>query len=135
VYLVSEVLYLSIAGFYYLCWKRNWLLRYRVQKAATMPDDALIRKCLEEVCIRSALVRIPFLFVLFDVFKFFKMEVYASIPPWPTVIRHWVIALAVNDTLFYWTHRLMHHRRLYKYSHKKHHEFRVRKRKANGKGI
>ncbi len=32
------------------------------------------------------------------------------------------IAIIVHDTWFYWTHRLMHHRRLFKYFHRVHHE-------------
>lgn len=32
------------------------------------------------------------------------------------------IAIIVHDTWFYWTHRLMHHRRLFKLFHRVHHE-------------
>lgn len=42
-YLVSEVWYLAIAGFYYTLWTQDWLLRYRIQKKAAMPDPALIK--------------------------------------------------------------------------------------------
>ena len=41
-YLVSEVWYLAIAGFYYACWKKDWLIRYRIQKKAAMPASDLI---------------------------------------------------------------------------------------------
>lgn len=44
-YLVSEVWYLVIAGFYYTLWTHDWLLRYRIQKKAAMPDPALIKVC------------------------------------------------------------------------------------------
>lgn len=33
-----------------------------------------------------------------------------------------VIAIVVHDTYFYWTHRLMHHRRLFRWFHRVHHE-------------
>ena len=32
-----------------------------------------------------------------------------------------VLTLVIHDTYFYWTHRLMHHPRLFKYFHKAHH--------------
>ena len=32
-----------------------------------------------------------------------------------------VLTLIIHDTYFYWTHRLMHHPRLFKYFHKVHH--------------
>ncbi len=33
-----------------------------------------------------------------------------------------VIAALIHDTWFYWTHRLMHHRKLFRWFHKVHHE-------------
>ncbi len=33
-----------------------------------------------------------------------------------------VIAIIVHDTYFYWTHRLMHHRRLFRWFHRVHHQ-------------
>lgn len=35
------------------------------------------------------------------------------------------IAIAVNDTLFYWAHRIFHYPFLYKYVHSKHHRFQT----------
>jgi lathosterol oxidase len=32
-----------------------------------------------------------------------------------------MIAVVIHDAYFYWTHRLMHHRRLYKFFHRTHH--------------
>jgi hypothetical protein len=32
--------------------------------------------------------------------------------------------MQIDDCLFYWSHRLMHHRLLYKHIHKQHHQFR-----------
>ncbi len=32
------------------------------------------------------------------------------------------VAIIVHDTYFYWTHRLMHHRRLFRWFHRVHHE-------------
>ena len=33
-----------------------------------------------------------------------------------------LVAIVVHDTWFYWTHRLMHHRRLFRWFHRVHHE-------------
>jgi len=76
--------------------------------------------------IRAAILRLPILFILYDIFIYFGMEMAQPLPPIRTILVQWLIALVVNDTLFYWTHRLMHHRWFYKLIHKKHHEFKVR---------
>lgn len=41
---------------------------------------------------------------------------------WGWFIATIFIAIIVHDTWFYWTHRLMHHRRLFRLFHKVHHE-------------
>lgn len=53
------------------------------------------------------------------------MKIRDPLPSFPTILFHWCFALAFNDTMFYWVHRLMHYKWLYKTFHKKHHEFKV----------
>lgn len=73
------------------------------------------------------MARLPFLYLLYDVYKAFGMPALRTpLPPPGTVAAQWLVALVVNDTAFYWTHRVMHHRLLYRRFHKKHHEFKVR---------
>lgn len=46
--------------------------------------------------------------------------------PLPSLMTHvWqvFVGYAGYDMMFYWTHRLMHHPRLYKHCHKQHHEY------------
>jgi len=40
---------------------------------------------------------------------------------WDWLIASVVIAIFVHDAWFYWTHRLMHHRRLFRWFHRAHH--------------
>jgi sterol desaturase/sphingolipid hydroxylase (fatty acid hydroxylase superfamily) len=41
------------------------------------------------------------------------------------LITHITIFGILEDTTFYWAHRLLHHRLIYKYIHKKHHEYQT----------
>lgn len=41
---------------------------------------------------------------------------------WGWFVASIAVAILVHDTWFYWTHRLMHHRRLFKLFHRVHHE-------------
>ena len=45
------------------------------------------------------------------------------LPPLGVLACHVAFAVAVDDTLFYWLHRLLHHPRIYRHVHKQHHEF------------
>lgn len=45
--------------------------------------------------------------------------------------RYWILSrcfgcAVIEDTWHYFLHRLLHHKRIYKYIHKVHHEFQVR---------
>eukprot|EP00049_Salpingoeca_infusionum_P003004 m.62201 g.62201 ORF g.62201 m.62201 type:complete len:120 (-) comp11899_c0_seq4:715-1074(-) len=51
-------------------------------------------------------------------------DMRAALPPWPELAIHVLVAMFVDDTGFYWNHRLLHHPRLYKHVHKMHHEFK-----------
>jgi len=44
-------------------------------------------------------------------------------PKWYTHVWQVAVAYLGYDTMFYWTHRLMHHPKLYKHCHKIHHEY------------
>jgi lathosterol oxidase len=48
---------------------------------------------------------------------YFKVNQYGTFWFWFSI----VLTIFVHDTYFYWTHRLMHHRRLFRYMHKAHH--------------
>jgi methylsterol monooxygenase/4-alpha-methyl-delta7-sterol-4alpha-methyl oxidase len=41
-----------------------------------------------------------------------------------TFAWQFLMCFLLEDTIFYWTHRMLHHRSIYKYVHKLHHEYR-----------
>lgn len=48
---------------------------------------------------------------------YFKIDAYG----WGWYFASIALAIMLHDTYFYWTHRLMHHRRLFKIFHRTHH--------------
>lgn len=49
----------------------------------------------------------------------------ASFPSAIEIILHLIVCMIVEDFCFYWSHRTLHSKFLYKHIHKKHHEFVV----------
>ena len=47
----------------------------------------------------------------------------APLPGVPSLLLQLFACMWIDDTYFYWSHRLFHHKLLYKHVHKKHHRF------------
>ena len=46
-----------------------------------------------------------------------------TFPSWLTSMWQITLFMVIDDTMFYWGHRLLHHKRIYKHIHKLHHSF------------
>lgn len=50
---------------------------------------------------------------------------YEELPELSTIIFHIIVFLFIEDFSFYWLHRMLHHKSLYKLIHKTHHRYRL----------
>ncbi|WP_432377531.1 sterol desaturase family protein [Duganella sp. P38] len=115
--------YLVIAGAFFAMWLW-WRLRRgkRSPLQAAQVQPAQIRRELW-TSVGSIIVFSSFLPVLFY-FGFWRhTQFYPRIDThgWPYFFLSIVLAMIIQDTYFYWTHRLMHHRRLFRWFHRTHH--------------
>jgi sterol desaturase/sphingolipid hydroxylase (fatty acid hydroxylase superfamily) len=123
VFLCADGFFWLANAFLYLCYHFNWFSKYRIQ-GQKFPEPALVKQALINDIISSLLG--PFiLYALYPIFKKWGMEVSGPIPSAGSIALQFLLFMVVNDTLFYWSHRLLHHRLIYKYIHKKHHTFKV----------
>ena len=123
---VLETVFWTSNAFFYLVDRCRVFQEYRIPAAGTGPAPELVQECLIEVLASNFLVR-PLLLYLVG----HRVVVWSGVtfdplllPSAPVWLLQIAWCIAVDDTWFYWGHRLMHHRYLYKHVHKKHHTFK-----------
>jgi sterol desaturase/sphingolipid hydroxylase (fatty acid hydroxylase superfamily) len=122
------VIYLSVFWseniFLYLCYCFKLFPSCVIQPGLAPPEE-LVKKNLKELAI-AHLVTLPIsCYFFYDLFVYFGTKVHAPIPSWSIIFRDLFVALAIVDAVGYWGHRIVHHKSLYKFVHKKHHEYKV----------
>ncbi|CAM9091170.1 unnamed protein product [Ectocarpus fasciculatus] len=111
------------SAFVHLCHKLNWFKAYKIQDVEY--NKELTIDCLKKCIVNHVVVYPIAMYCAYDLFKYFGMGVFEPLPPVQIILRDLLCAVAVNDTLFYWAHRALHHKSIYKYIHKQHHMFKV----------
>eukprot|EP00055_Hartaetosiga_balthica_P005184 m.14813 g.14813 ORF g.14813 m.14813 type:complete len:321 (+) comp4375_c0_seq1:38-1000(+) len=122
---VHEGLYYGFNGLLLAFSHLNILQRYRIERLPNQePSTALIKKTLVQSAIGHWIVQPLSLFVLFPLFVSCGMSVPTYLPSFWTSLLQLAGSVLINDCLFYWGHRLLHHPFLYKRFHKQHHEYK-----------
>lgn len=97
-------------------------------QASSLPRRALFRKAVKHFAVNHFVV-LPVLWFTVGYQATLRvnpaaMQLGWSGGPW-TVAAHMLVCIAFEDTLFYWSHRLLHSPELYGRFHKRHHEFNI----------
>jgi methylsterol monooxygenase/4-alpha-methyl-delta7-sterol-4alpha-methyl oxidase len=119
---------IAIFGLHFAMWvigeKLKLLEKYRVQKAPHKPGtQPSMKKVVLVVLINHALY---FLFSYAVFQPIMARGVLTKVEDFKLFTAMWqfLMCFLLEDTIFYWAHRMLHHRSIYKYVHKLHHEFR-----------
>jgi Delta7-sterol 5-desaturase len=104
----------------YVLFKKRWWQRKIIQKAPAAAD--VRREMRWSVLTAFVYGLVGVATILAD--KTWGWQMYRKIEShgWGWFIASIGIAILVHDTWFYWTHRLMHHRQLFRLFHRVHHE-------------
>ena len=98
----------------------------RIQHQSKQPSRRQIISCLGLVLWNHVyLIGSHFLWLWFLGFRYANFRIDPQLPSLGEVIRHCIVGVPIRDVLFYYVHRLMHTKTMYRLFHRVHHEFRA----------
>jgi len=93
--------------------------KYRIRPKVKQ-DPKLTQLAIKNI-VMSHVLAVPYLAgLVFPIFQWRGMT-QNSMPSLMVAVSQIFFSMLVEDTLFYWIHRILHHPRLYKHLHKQHH--------------
>ena len=95
--------------------------KYRLQDKRA--PEALFKQAFRGLFFNSAVTYPVFALLLYPIARGF-VAVSGEPPSASETAKHLLGCILVEDCLFYWIHRTLHHKSIYKYVHKTHHEFK-----------
>jgi len=121
---ISAIRYFVIAGVPFLIFyvvSERWLIKNKIQNKKADRKD-FVREILHSMQTTAVLAVIAYI-VLYTPFRSYT-HVYMRLNDhagwWLPVSV--LLGLVIHDTYFYWMHRLLHHPRIFKYTHLLHHK-------------
>jgi Delta7-sterol 5-desaturase len=116
--------YSVIVVVYLVVWKllkkrlANWRIQLQERVNASQIRNELVNSLF------TLMVSTLFVMVIYFLSSKGYTKIYADINEYPAFFGYFgfFVFLLIDDTWFYWTHRLLHHPRIFKYIHKVHHK-------------
>jgi len=123
--LVHSFSFFGFNGLLYLVYRFNLFSKYKIQGPQKWPDRSLVIECLKGNAFSHLLVSPIAFWFLYPVFKKYGMPVEEPLPSALSILGQCALFFLIMDFLFYWAHRLLHHRFVYRHIHKTHHLFKA----------
>ena len=124
IFIVQVIRYFILAGvpfFLVYIWFKKWFAKSKIQKRDAAKAD-FVREVLHSLQSTFVLSIIGYI-VLATPLKNYT-QVYTDINEYPLwwIGVSLVLSLIIHDTYFYWMHRTLHHKAIFKYTHLLHHK-------------
>lgn len=99
--------------------KPKFFRKYKTQPEAHVPlENTKFFKASMRVVFNQVFVGIPFTYVLYIIGKSIDLKPLREVSSFPKMMFDLLVMGVVYEFGFYYSHRLMHHRSIYKYIHK-----------------
>ncbi|MCA9709121.1 MAG: sterol desaturase family protein [Myxococcales bacterium] len=120
---VHGAVFFAVCGVYGLLHRLEVAPRFRVVQGKA-PPAPLLRRALHEVLVGQVVLLPVSAYVLFPAWRWMGGELAAPAPSLATIAWQVVACIVLQDTLFYWSHRALHTKWLFRAVHRRHHDFR-----------
>lgn len=103
-----------------------WMARFRVQENAGTKNQVRLQKLrpvVAQVLFNQTFVQLPGMVACYWLKTLRGFDSSLSIPPMSRILLEFALFALIEEVLFYYSHRLLHHRAMYGRFHKKHHEW------------
>jgi fatty acid hydroxylase domain-containing protein 2 len=105
----------------------RFLRKYKIQPTANKPLDMdKLIKGLKVVAFNQLIINwlaYAISVIVFDHYQVWDSVVIDKVPSFPSLLKNLFYCSIIYEVIFYVNHRLLHHRLIYKYFHKMHHEW------------
>eukprot|EP00002_Diphylleia_rotans_P032612 TRINITY_DN6862_c0_g5_i1.p1 TRINITY_DN6862_c0_g5~~TRINITY_DN6862_c0_g5_i1.p1 ORF type:complete len:276 (-),score=48.30 TRINITY_DN6862_c0_g5_i1:287-1114(-) len=117
-----EALFASLNVALHFIRKWNLFKKYKIHEQD--PPSELVWTALKDAMINHIIINPLAYWFAYDFFLKLGMNMRNPLPPVAVIIAQLFFCMCCEDTLFYWSHRALHHPSIYKHVHKQHHKFK-----------
>ncbi|KAL1829080.1 hypothetical protein ACET3Z_007492 [Daucus carota] len=120
-FLLHESVYF-LSGLPFIYFERGgWLAKYKIQKKKNTVEAQ--EKCISRLLLYHFFVNLPVMVFSYPVFRLMGLRSSLPLPSWKVVCTQIFFYFIIEDFIFYWGHRVLHTKWLYKHVHSVHHEY------------